>query len=256
VTQARVTRSEWTKLWTVRSTIWSLVIATVLTIGLPILASTVISSHWADRSPAERAHFNPLDPALVGSLLAQLVIGVLGVLVITGEYSTGMIRASLSAVPKRLPVLWAKAAVFAAVTFVLMLPSVLIAFFASQSILSSHRAYAWSHPGVARAVIGAALYLTVVALLSLAIGFILRNTAGAIAAFAALFFVIPPLMNVLPTSWNNAISPYLPSNAGGAVMQLTHDSTTLAPWTGFAVFVGYAVLGLAIAAVLFVRRDA
>jgi ABC-type transport system involved in multi-copper enzyme maturation permease subunit len=181
---------------------------------------------------------------------------VLGVLVITGEYSTGSIRSSLSAVPKRLPVLWAKAAVFAAVTFVLMLPSVLIAFFASQSILSAHRAYAWSHPGVARAVIGAALYLTVVALLSLAIGFILRNTAGGIAAFAAIFFVLPPLMNVLPTSWNNAISPYLPSNAGGAVMQLHQDSTTLAPWTGFGIFVAYALAGLALAAVLLVRRDA
>ena len=257
VTQARVTRSEWTKLWTVRSTVWTLAIATVLTIGFPILASTVISSHWTHRSPAERAHFNPLDPALVGSLIAQLAIGVLGVLVITGEYSTGSIRSSLSAVPKRLPVLWAKAAVFAAVTFALMLPSVLIAFFASQSILSRHGAdIAWSHPGVPRAVIGAALYLTIVALLSLAIGFILRNTAGGIAAFAAIFFVLPPLMNVLPSSWNNAISPYLPSNAGSAVMQLHRDSTTLAPWTGFGVFVAYAAAALVIAAVLLKRRDA
>jgi ABC-2 type transport system permease protein len=256
VTQPRVVRSEWTKLWTVRSTVWTLLVAAVLTIGFPILASTVITSHWSHRDPAERAHFNPLDPALVGSLIAQLAIAVLGVLVITGEYSTGMIRASLSAVPKRLPVLWAKAAVFAAVTFVLMLPSVLIAFFASQAILSRHVAYSWGHPGVARAVIGAALYLTVVAVLSLAIGSIVRNTAAGIAAFAALFFVIPPLLNVLPSSWNDAISPYLPSNAGGAVMQLTRDSTTLAPWTGFALFAGYALLALAIAAVLFVRRDA
>ncbi len=105
-------------------------------------------------------------------------------------------------------------------------------------------------------MIGAALYLTVVALLSLALGAILRNTAGGIAAFAAIFFVLPPLMNVLPTSWNNAISPYLPSNAGGAIMQLHRDSTTLAPWTGFAVFVAYALAGLAVAAVLLVRRDA
>src|SRR5581483_6234365 len=99
VTQLRVIRSEWTKLWTVRSTRWSLFAATVLTIGLPALASAVISSHWGSRSPGERAHFNPLDPALVGSQVAQLAIGVLGVLVISGEYSTGMIRASLSAVP-------------------------------------------------------------------------------------------------------------------------------------------------------------
>ena len=184
--------SEWTKLRSVRSTRWSLLVATVLTIGFPILASAVISSHWGHRSPGERANFNPLDPALIGSQIAQLAIGILGVLVITGEYSTGMIRATFTAVPKRLPVLWAKAFVFALVTFVLMLPSVLIAFFASQSILSRHHAnIAWSHPGVARAVIGAALYLTVIAVMTLGIGTILRNTAGGIAAFAAIFFVHP-----------------------------------------------------------------
>ena len=257
VTQLRVVRSEWTKLWTLKSTVWSLLVATVLTIGFPILASTVISTHWGSRSPGDRAHFNPLDPALIGSQIAQLAIGVLGVLVISGEYSTGMIRASLSAVPKRLPVLWAKAAVFAVVTFALMLPSVLIAFFASQAILSRHHAsYAWSHPGVSRAVIGAALYLVVVALLTVGLGTILRNTAGGIAAFAAIFFVLPPLMNVLPTSWNNAISPYLPSNAGRAILNLHHDSGSLAPWTGLALFVGYAALSLAIAAVVLKRRDA
>ena len=160
-------RSEWTKLWTVRSTVWSLLVAVVLTIGFPILASAVISSHWGSRSPGDRANFNPLDPALVGSQIAQLAIGILGVLVITGEYSTGMIRATLTAVPKRLPVLWAKTIVFASVTFALMLPSVLIAFFVTQSMLSKHHAsYSWHHPGVARAVIGAALYLTVVAVLT------------------------------------------------------------------------------------------
>src|SRR5690349_4965932 len=109
VTQTRVFRSEWTKLRSVRSTRWSLFAATVLTIGFPLLASAIISSHWGSRSPADRAGFNPLDPALIGSQIAQLAIAVLGVLVITGEYSTGMIRASLSAVPKRLPVLWGKA---------------------------------------------------------------------------------------------------------------------------------------------------
>ncbi|MDX6474927.1 MAG: type transport system permease protein, partial [Gaiellaceae bacterium] len=101
VTQARVVLSEWTKLRSVRSTRWSLLVATVLTIGFPILASALISSHWGSRSPGERASFNALDPALIGSQIAQLAIAVLGVLVITGEYSTGMIRASLTAVPKR-----------------------------------------------------------------------------------------------------------------------------------------------------------
>lgn len=256
VTQARVILSEWTKLRSVRSTRWSLLVATVLTIGFPILASAVISAHWGSRSPGERATFNPLDPALIGSQIAQLAIGILGVLVISAEYSTGMIRATFTAVPKRLPVLWAKAIVFAFVTFVLMLPSVVIAFFASQSILSRHHAsYSWSHPGVARAVIGAALYLTVIAVMTLGIGTILRNTAGGIAAFAAIFFVIPPLMNVLPQSWNDAITPYLPSDAGRSIISITHDAHALAPWTGFALFCGYAALALAVAAVLLVRRD-
>jgi ABC-2 type transport system permease protein len=256
VTQARVILSEWTKLRSVRSTRWSLLAATVLTIGFPILASAVISSHWGHQSAEERASFNPLDPALIGSQIAQLAIGILGVLVISAEYSTGMIRATFTAVPKRLPVLWGKAIVFAVVTFVLMLPSVLIAFFASQSILSRHHANtAWSHPGVARAVIGAALYLTVIAVLTLGLGTIVRNTAGGIATFAAVFFVIPPLMNVLPASWNDAISPYLPSNAGRAIISITQDAHALAPWTGFALFCGYAAVTLVVAAVLLVRRD-
>jgi ABC-type transport system involved in multi-copper enzyme maturation permease subunit len=256
VTQARVIRSEWTKLRSLRSTRWSLFVATVLTIGFPILASAVISAHWGQRSPSDRAHFHPLDVSLIGSQIAQLAIGVLGVLVISGEYSTGMIRASFTAVPKRLPVLWAKVFVFALVTFVLMLPAVLIAFFASQSILSRHHVQTtFSSPHVARAVIGAALYLTVVAVFSLSLGTILRNTAGGIATFAAILFVIPPLMNVLPTSWNDAASRYLPSNAGRAILSVTKDPSNLAPWTGFGVFCAYAAGALAIAAVLLVRRD-
>jgi ABC-2 type transport system permease protein len=256
VTQLRVIFSEWTKLRSVRSTSWSLFAATVLTIGFPILASAVISAHWGHRSPGERAHFNALDPALVGSQIAQLAIGVLGVLVISAEYSTGMIRASFTAVPRRLPILWAKAIVFATVTFVLMLPAVLIAFFASQSILSRHHAnIAFSDPHVARAVIGAALYLTVIALFSLGLGTIIRNTAGGIAAFAAILFVIPPLMNVLPASWNSAASRYLPSNAGRAIFALTPDSSSLSPWVGFGVLCAYAAAALAVGALLLMRRD-
>jgi ABC-2 type transport system permease protein len=257
VTLPRIVRSEWTKFWSVRSTRWSLLVATVLTVGFPLLVAAIVSSHWGSQSAEERATFNPLDAALIGSLIAQLAIGVLGVLMITSEYSTGMIRASLSAVPKRLPVLWGKAIVFASVTLGLMVPSLLIAFFATQSILSRHDAsYSWGHPGVPRVVLGAAVYLAVVGLFTLGLGAILRNTAGGIAAFAAIFFVLPPLMNVLPSSWNDAISPYLPSNAGSAFLSLTHGSKDLAPWTGLAVFVGWAALALAVGAVLLKRRDA
>jgi ABC-2 type transport system permease protein len=258
VTQARVVLSEWTKLRSLRSTRRSLGIAVFLTIGLPSLFAAVTSSHWGSMGAHERADRHPLDIALAGVDVSQLAIGVLGVLVITGEYSTGMIRASLAAVPKRLPMLWAKVGVYAAVAFLLMLPSVLAAFFASQAILSRHHILqiSFSAPGVDRAVIGGALYLTVLGVFTLGLGAITRNTAGGIATFAGIMFVIPPLMNVLPTSWNNAISPYLPSNAGRAVFSLTHGSDSLAPWPGFALFCGWTILTIAIAAVLLLRRDA
>jgi ABC-2 type transport system permease protein len=257
VTQARVVYSEWTKLHSLRSTRWSLLIGALLTIALPVIFAAVTSSHWGTMGPHERADRHPLDIALAGVNVSQLAIAVLGVLVITGEYSTGMIRASFTAVPKRLPVLWAKTAVFGSVSLLLMVPSVLIAFFASQAILSKHHILqiSFSHPGVARSVIGGAVYLMLVGIFALGIGAIVRNTAGGIATFAAIFFVIPPLMNILPTSWNNAISQYLPSEAGRQIFSLTHGAHSLAPLPGGLLFVGYCALTLAIAAVLLVRRD-
>jgi len=257
VTQLRVAVSEWTKLRSLRSTLWSLFAAILLTILLPVLFAAITSSHWGSMSAHERADRHPLDIALAGVNLSQLAIAVLGVLVITGEYSTGMIRASFAAVPKRLPVLWAKTAVFGLVTLLLMVGPVLIAFFASQAILSRHHILqvSFSHPGVARSVIGGAVYLMLVGIFALGIGAIVRNTAGAIATFAGIFFVIPPLMNILPSSWNDAISKYLPSEAGRQLFSLTHDSNSLSPAAGGLLFVGYCALTLAIAAVLLVRRD-
>jgi len=257
VTQLRVAVSEWTKLRSLRSTLWSLFAAILLTILLPVLFAAITSSHWGSMSPHERADRHPLDIALAGVNLSQLAIAVLGALVITAEYSTGMIRASFAAVPKRLPVLWAKTAVFALVTFLLMVGPVVIAFFASQAILSRHHILqvSFSHPGVARSVIGGAVYLMLVGIFALGIGAIVRNTAGAIATFAGIFFVIPPLMNILPSSWNDAISKYLPSEAGRQLFSLTHDANSLSPGAGGLLFVGYCALTLAIAAVLLVRRD-
>jgi ABC-2 type transport system permease protein len=258
VTQIRVFASEWTKLRSLRSTRWTMLVALLLTIGLPLLGATITDTHWAHMSAADRAGRHPLDIALFGARVAQLAIGVLGVLVISSEYSTGMIRASLGAVPKRLPVLWGKIVVFAGVAFAFMLPAVLIAFFASQKILAQHHILqvSFSASGVARSVVGAALYLTVIGIFTIALGAITRNTAGGIAVFAGIFFVVPPLMNILPTSWNDAISKYLPSNAGWDVAMLTHGPHDLAPGPGFALFCAYTAVAVAIAAVLLVRRDA
>jgi ABC-2 type transport system permease protein len=255
VTQFRVSVSEWTKLRSVRSTKWSLLAAFVATIAIPAVAAAVISHHWPHMRAADKAEFQPLEVSLAGVQLAQLAIGVLGVLVITAEYSTGMIRASMTAAPRRLPVLWGKGVVYALVTLVLMTPAVFIAFFASQAILSGRNIdIAFSAPGVPRAVIGAALYLVVIGLFGLGLGAIVRNTAGGIATFAGLMFVLPPLMNVLPASWNAAASPYLPLQAGEAVMAL-HRGDQLAPWTGFAVLCAYAAAAIAVSAVLLQRRD-
>jgi ABC-2 type transport system permease protein len=260
VTQARVVLSEWTKLRSLRSTRWSLLAATVLTIGLPALFAAILAARWGHLSPQERAghRHRPVEVALAGVNVSQLAIAVLGVLVITGEYSTGMIRASFTAVPKRLPVLWAKTAVYALVAFALMLPSVVAAFFASQAILARHHILqiSFSHPGVARTVIGGALYLMLVAVFALAIGAIVRNTAGGIATFAAILFVLPPLLDILPSSWNDAVSPYLPSSAGRSIFQLTHGAHSLAPAPGALLLVGYCTLALTIAAALLVYRDA
>jgi ABC-2 type transport system permease protein len=257
VTQRRVILAEWTKLRSVRSTAWTLLVTLLLIIGIGILVCVVFSSRWPHLSLAEQARFRPLRANLAGVNFAQLAIGVLGVLVITAEYSTGTIRATLSAVPTRLPALWAKALVFGAVAFAITLPAVFVVFFAGQAILAGqHINTSISHPGVLRALLGAPLYLTVMGLFGLGLGAILRSTAGGISALAGIVFVLPPIIALLPSSIANAIDPYLPSNAGGALWTITPDAHTLAPWAGFAVFCAYAAAAIAVAAVLLLKRDA
>jgi hypothetical protein len=257
VTFPHVLHAEWTKFRSVRSTAWSLGIGFLLTILFPVLFATVTSSHWGQMSPHERADRSPLDIALAGVNVAQLAIAVLGVLVISAEYSTGSIRSTMTAVPKRLPVLWAKLLDYAVVTFVLMVPAVIVSFFASQAILARHDILqiSFSAPGVARSMIGGAVYVMLVGVFAIAIGAIVRNTAGGIATFAGIFFVIPPLMNLLPLSWNNAISEWLPSEAGRQIFSLDHAQHTLTPLAGGLVLAGYCAVAIVIAAVLLRRRD-
>jgi ABC-type transport system involved in multi-copper enzyme maturation permease subunit len=250
VTLPRLIVSEWTKLCSVRSTVWSLLAAVLFTIGLSALVPAVRMHHLRHGQHID----NPLELTLGGIQIAQLAIGVLGVLVITGEYSTGMIRSTMLAAPKRLPVLWSKLIVYGATVFALMVPSAFIAFFIGHAIMQPHhQAVSFGAHGVIRALVGAGLYLTVIGLFALGLGAIVRNTAGGISLFAGLMFVLPPLMNVLPTSWNNAASPYLPLQAGERVLQL--QGGTLSPWEGFAVLCGYAFTAIAVAAVLLRRRD-
>jgi ABC-2 type transport system permease protein len=258
VTQTRVLRSEWTKLWSLRSTRWSLVTAVVGMAGLGMLIAAFRMGHWSHLSAQERASYDPIDNGVGGYHLAQLAIGVLGVLVISGEYATGMIRSSFMAVPHRLPVLWAKAATFAAVTFTLMLPSTFVSFLGVQAIVSQHHLQASvGDPHALRAIVGTALFLTVLAVLAVGIGGLVRSTAGGIATLVGLLFVLPGITALLPSNLGDAISPYLPLNAGFAVATSTFDNSHhLMPWTGFAVFCGYAALALGLAALTLIRRDA
>lgn len=257
VTQLRVLHSEWIKLRTLRSTFFTLVAAVGAMIGFGLLFCAVTANRWTHMDAREQLRFNPAEVSLRGFFLAQLAIGVLGVLLVSGEYATGMIRATLSAVPRRLPVLWAKAAVYTAVTFVSMTVAALIAFLAGQAILSSqHIGTSLNAPGVTRMVLGAGLYLTVVGLLGIAIGTLVRSTAGGIATLFGLLMVLPLLAEALPSSWADHINQYLPGNAGQALMAAHQEAHTLSPWTGFAVFCLYAAVALAGAAVSLKRRDA
>ncbi len=256
VTQARVALSEWTKLRSLRSTRYALLATGLLTIGFGILASAITASRWSTMTVADKADFNPLSTSLLGVRFGVLAIGVLGVLLITGEYATGMVRSTFAAVPKRLPVLWAKVGVYSIVGLALAVPATLIAFFAGQAFLSSeHLQISFSHAGVPGAVLGTALYLTLVGLFGLGIGAILRNTAAGIATLVGILYVLPPLVSILPSSTANAIDPYLPSNAGSAIMKLGHQAHMLSPWAGLALFAGYAAATIGVAAVLLVRRD-
>lgn len=257
VTPARVVQSEWTKLRTLRSTLFSLAAAVVFLIGFSILVSSLIAANWPPPDAHDVQTFDPVGVSLAGGFFAQLALGVLGVMLVTGEYSTGMIRATLTAVPKRIPVLWAKALVYGLTCLVLTLLSVFAAFFIGQAILSSKDIEAsFGDPGVARVVFGAALYLVGVGLLGLALGALLRNTAGAISALFGLLFVVPVVVHFLPASWNDAIAKYLPSNAGQVITDLHPGPNSLGPWTGLLVFFLYAAVGLVLAGVSLVRRDA
>ncbi len=255
VTQTRVLRSEWIKIRSLRSTVFTLIAAVGMIVGLGWLFSWFGVARLADTG----GHLitDPVSLSLRGALLAQLAIGVLGVLVITGEYSTGMIRATISAVPRRLPVLWAKLGMFALVAFVVCTAAAFVAFLGGQAILSTkHVGASLFGPNVLRVVIGAGLYLVVVGLLGMALGFLIRNTAGAIATLFGILLVLPVLGEVLPSDWAVHVVPYLPSNAGMDIMRLATEPGSLSPWGGFALFVGYAAVAVMVGALLLRRRDA
>jgi ABC-2 type transport system permease protein len=255
VTQRRVLASEWIKMRSLRSTILTLAAAVVAMVVLAWLVGWATNAHWSSMHPDERAGFNPIDRSLAGVNLAQLAIGVLGVLLVTGEYATGMIRATFAAAPRRLPVLWAKTALYAVVTFVLLLVSAFLAFVIGQHFLASHGTTLGA-PHAWRAIIGVAGYLTLVGVLAIAFGFMIRSTAGGIATLFGLLLVVPGVGQLLPASWQTHTLPYLPSNAGSSIFSVHTDPSALSPATGLLVLCIWVAAALAGAAVLIRRRDA
>ena len=258
VTQWRVIVSEWIKIRSLRSTVYTLLATVVVVVGFGVIAALTSTGAIARGDGGQNLGTDPVAISLTGVMLAQLLLGVLGVLVITAEYSTGVIRSTFAAVPKRHPVLWAKAGVLAVVTGVPMLVAVFTAFFTGQAILSGDGTEAaLTDPGVLRAVLGSVGFLAGVALLGLAIGAILHNTAGAIAALVAILLLLPGLLGlVLPSRWGDTVVSYLPSNAAAAFTTVNPGADLPSSGAGLAVFAGYVVILFSVAAVLLVRRDA
>lgn len=254
---AGLLRSEWTKLRTVRSTMWTLAVTVVVGVGVSALATAETRAHWATMPPPARAGFDPVSTSLIALFFCQLAIGVLGVLVVSAEYGTGTIRATLAAAPRRPMVLAAKVAVFGAISLVVSEVVAFLSFFVGQALLTAPATHATlSTPGALRAVVGTGLYLCVIGLFALALGAILRHTAGGISAFVGILLVLPLIVQALPTSLRTGISRYLPAHLGVAMIQPTTGPGSLSPWVGFGVLCGYTVGLLVIGGVLLVRRDA
>ncbi len=273
--------SEFTKMRSVRSTWVVLGTMIVISLGFAVLFPAIIANGWHDRSAAERVNFDPVSVTQFGIIFGQLVIAVFAVLFITPEFSSGSIRGTLAALPRRRNVLAAKAIVLGGATLVVTEILSFASFFLGRAILlafggqavtgqltlaeqikATHApVYAITTSGVAQAIFGGGLYLTLIALFALGMGFILRSTPGSIALFVALLLIIPGVLQALPRSISNAIQPKMPSNLGAA-MTSVHQRTTdfggqlLAPWPAAALMAAYCVVLLGLGLWLFSRRDA
>jgi ABC-type transport system involved in multi-copper enzyme maturation permease subunit len=261
-TSARVLRSEWIKLRTLRST-W----LTVGGIGFALVAFGLISalttsgqvdSVDGQGGPPGFAGTDPVSTVLSGANFAVLIVAVLGAVVGAREYSTGMIRTTLAAVPTRLPVLWGKLATFVGVLTPVVVGGTVVSFVAGMAILDAGGAAmaSWSDDGVARAVLGTAAYLVGLGVIGVALGVLLRSTAGGIGTVIGAVLFVPTLASaLLPESWDDVLQ-FLPSNAGQSFTSVSPADTLLDPGAGAAVFIGWVVLSVVAAAVALKRRDA
>ncbi|GAA3819268.1 ABC transporter permease [Streptomyces coacervatus] len=259
VTGPRVLRSEWAKFWSLRSSWITLGVAVVLLVLFGAIASYTYSPDAVTTGGPPGPGGGDSDAvglALTGVTFASLAVGVLGVLLSAGEYSTGMIRSTLAAVPRRLPILWSKAAVLGPIALVLTTAGALAAFLLGSPGLDGEKiALSLGDDGVLRSLAGAGLYLGLVAVFGVALGVLLRSSAGAIATLVGVLLILPGLASLLPDSLYDNINPYFPSNAGSAVYALHQSSDALSPGAGLAVFAGWVALTLAAAAFRLRKTD-
>lgn len=251
--------SEWTKLRTVRSTMWTIAITVVLGIGLSALVTGETRAHWSSMNMVSRLTFDPTSLSLVGVFVGQFALGVLGALVLSAEYGTGTIRATFSAAPQRLKVHLAKIVVFGAVALVVAEFVAFTAFFLGQAMLSAPATHATlSTPNALRAVVGCGLYVTVLGLLALGLAAIIRHSAGAISAYVGILLVLPLIVSTLPTSIAEDLRRFLPDRIGANLITTVGSSPhgSFSPWVGFVLLCVYAIAANVVGAVLLVRRDA
>lgn len=253
-----IVRSEWIKLRTVRSTLWSYAIVILVSFGLAALMASSINLDSIGLMPTEEQTRLALTASTFGVFFGQLIVAVLGVLAISGEYTTGMIRSTLTAVPRRLPALWAKIVVLFGATFLVGVISTFGAFLIASPILAAKGiSVDFFTSGIIPSLLGAALYLAMVSVFSLGLGTILRNSAGGIAAALGVLLVLPTVIQIIPASWATDLLPYLLSSAGINMFGMTSFSTTMNdPLANFVIVLGWVLVSVAGAALLLKRRDA
>jgi ABC-2 type transport system permease protein len=247
---------EWLKLRSVRSTAWVILVFAAGLIGLAILV--LAHQHWATMSAADRASFDPVNQGFTGLTIGQLAFGVLGVLMITSEFSSGLIRATLAAVPSRPLLLAAKAAVLGAVVLAVGEIMAFAAFAVGEAVLRSPAPHATlGQPGVLRAILMAGAYPGLIALIGLGLGAVIRHTAGAICAVVGILFVLPLILLPLGLSIQNSVGQFMPMLiAENSITVVKAQSHTLSPGLGFGMLCLYAVAALVAGGWALARRDA
>ncbi|MEU6824381.1 ABC transporter permease [Streptomyces atriruber] len=253
---AQVLKSEWTKIRSVSSTLWTLGLAVVVTIALGTLISILSKNDYDGLDAKDKLTFDPTYISFAGMSLGQLAMIVFGVLVVSNEYSTGMIRTSLAAVPQRATFLFSKIGVATLLAFVVGLVTSFITFFVGQAMLGQYKAQL-SDPGVLRAVIGGAIYMTLIAVFSMGVATMLRSPMLSLGILMPFFFLISSILgNVSATK---KLGRFLPDQAGSRIMQVKSpfdDDTPYGPWGGLAIMVAWVVVVLIGGYVLLKKRDA